>query len=434
MGASTHNILTVQGLRSHPLGPEVELSSFSGNSSVEFVPSPRSCEASPRLIPLAEPESRDADGSQQGLIYWNEDPQQVRQAKQVHEHEMAFMGRPHSMPAATLPGSKKVASPESHQHITDSHTAQPIFQTSSSPPESDASEQKSSLTHKLLSQEAALDDAFPSIRKITPHGSPGEEDAPLFAELQPSNEHQVYSSAAPFDDNNCPDWDAWLRHAAPNQIKPASTPEQLLVPMQHPLSPTPETLSGSQRGQTSAMIQATHDLSAPSAPHLARVNTVISGAASPTRSHPQDQPTTSVLQNGDLSQRQTNSQGTSTTAAGSALSQLLQADTQPSTGTPMARDLTEALTALASNKRLLSSMQASRSFSSPDLLSLAQQLHDSGHWSAVQDIVQHHDQEDQSDAASPHANYGTVVGRPHMGGAKDEGRSPITLPMQHGSF
>ena len=93
----------------------------------------------------------------------------------------------------------------------------------------------------------------------------------------------------------------------------------------------------------------------------------------------------------------------------------------------MARDLTEALTALASNKRLLSSMQASRSFSSPDLLSLAQQLHDSGQWDAVQDMVQQEEEDQQSfeqgqaSAKSRPDNYGTVVGRSHMGAAEDAG-------------
>lgn len=93
----------------------------------------------------------------------------------------------------------------------------------------------------------------------------------------------------------------------------------------------------------------------------------------------------------------------------------------------MARDLTEALTALASNKRLLSSMQASRSFSSPDLLSLAQQLHDSGQWNAVQDMVQQEEEDQQSfeqgqASGKPRPdNYGTVVGRSHMRTAEDAG-------------
>ena len=94
----------------------------------------------------------------------------------------------------------------------------------------------------------------------------------------------------------------------------------------------------------------------------------------------------------------------------------------------MARDLTEALTALASNKRLMSSMQASRSFSSPDLLSLAQQLQDSGQWPAVQDMVQREEEEWadghlDAEPHSAHANYGTVVGRPHVASVNDEGQT-----------
>ena len=116
-----------------------------------------------------------------------------------------------------------------------------------------------------------------------------------------------------------------------------------------------------------------------------------------------------------------------------ALSQLLQQpETQPSTGTPMARDLTEALTALASNKRLLSSMQASRSFSSPDLLSLAQHLHDSGQWEAVADRLQQEGEQASRDAEagepsragdfdSPHAHYGTIIGRPRQQSIFEEG-------------
>ena len=131
-----------------------------------------------------------------------------------------------------------------------------------------------------------------------------------------------------------------------------------------------------------------------------------------------------------------------------ALSQLLQQpETQPSTGTPMARDLTEALTALASNKRLLSSMQASRSFSSPDLLSLAQHLHDSGQWEAVADRLQQEDEQATRDAEagvssqagafdSPHAHYGTIIGRPRQQSIFEEGmqRLPHASDSQNGKF
>lgn len=208
------------------------------------------------------------------------------------------------------------------------------------------------------------------------------------------------------------------------------------MPVQVPSSPTSSPLES----QTATQEQPTTsqptplDLHRPSASRLAHVNTV-----SRTQSPERTQTTADTLQNNHLLEGQTNRKASasssqsppSSTAASSALSQLLQSDTQPSTGTPMARDLTEALTALASNKRLLSSMQASRSFSSPDLLSLAQQLHDSGQWTAVQDMVQQEEEQeegqhglDQSPApARPgHDNYGTVVGRPHMAGAEGQGR------------
>ena len=214
--------------------------------------------------------------------------------------------------------------------------------------------------------------------------------------------------------------------------------EQILLPLQHANSSQPSSLSGtdSHQQEETTTSHAAPDAHRTSAARLARLNTV-SRQASP--SHPQHSALPS--HNGHIADehahRRSDSQSASTSnAASSALSQLLQSDTQASTGTPMARDLTEALTALASNKRLLSSMQASRSFSSPDLLSLAQQLHDSGQWPVVQDMVQQEEDEwyydhAQAQAGSGHANYGTVVGRPHMGSVDDQGqsRTPVSPPI-----
>lgn len=185
----------LQGLRSHPLGPEVELSSFSGNSSVAVASSPRSSEVSPRLTPLPEQlESADSASSEQALNQWNEAPPGARKAKRVREYEMAVMDHPdttqHSpdnMPAAALldPGESDL--PTNEQHPTDPLTAQTTFYAPDGSPNTDDSEPLSSLTHKLPSQEAALDDAFPSIRKITPVGSPDDDaDVPL----QTSHSHQ----------------------------------------------------------------------------------------------------------------------------------------------------------------------------------------------------------------------------------------------------
>ena len=206
--------------------------------------------------------------------------------------------------------------------------------------------------------------------------------------------------------------------------------------LQHASSSQPSSLSEAdshQYEETPTTSHAAPDLHRTSAARLARLNTV-SRQTSPTHPEHSALPSHSGHIADEHAHRRSDSQSASTSnAASSALSQLLQSDTQASTGTPMARDLTEALTALASNKRLLSSMQASRSFSSPDLLSLAQQLHDSGQWPAVQDMVQEEDEwshdHAQAQTSSGHANYGTVVGRPHMGSARDQGQTSSILPV-----
>lgn len=194
------------------------------------------------------------------------------------------------------------------------------------------------------------------------------------------------------------------------------------------------------------------DLEHTSASRLARLNTVprattLTAATADETSHGNpstgiDQIPTGMQRTG---KRSKSANSTVYSDLEPALSQLLQQpETQPSTGTPMARDLTEALTALASNKRLLSSMQASRSFSSPDLLSLAQHLHDSGQWEAVADRLQQEDEQASRDAEagepshpgafdSPHARYGTIIGRPRQQSIFEEGmqRSQAASYSQH---
>ena len=192
------------------------------------------------------------------------------------------------------------------------------------------------------------------------------------------------------------------------------------------------------------------DLERTSASRLARLNTVArstphTAAAADATSHGSSSAHTDQAPNGAhrTGMRSKSANNSAYSDLEPALSQLLQQpETQPSTGTPMARDLTEALTALASNKRLLSSMQASRSFSSPDLLSLAQHLHDSGQWEAVADRLQQEDEQAGRDAEAqarmeahsqteastnggefdaPHANYGTIIGRPRQRSTHEEG-------------
>lgn len=192
------------------------------------------------------------------------------------------------------------------------------------------------------------------------------------------------------------------------------------------------------------------DLERTSASRLARLNTVARSTphvVETASEEPSEQTNASSEQAANgvhrSSKRSRSANSTVFSDLEPALSQLLQQpETQPSTGTPMARDLTEALTALASNKRLLSSMQASRSFSSPDLLSLAQHLHDSGQWEAVADRLQQEGEQASRDsqaetqdragdhAESPakcgnieslHGSYGTVVGRSRQERISEEG-------------
>jgi len=441
----------VQGLRSHPLGPEVELSSFSGNSSVAVASSLPSSEAPGLLTPLPEQlESADSAGSEQALNQWSNSPQGRRRARHVREYEMAVMDNPDTMPQ--LPDSMP-ASTSTGRQSTDPRSSSPVFHASSSG--HNTSDDQALLNQRLPSQEAALNDAFPSIRKITPTGSPEDVESPL----QGSYPHagsldQVCHMLLVLCHECLPTrtatalqrlWHSFELHDIPcTSLCPLDHPtDHLSLPLQHASSSQPSSLSGTdshQHEETPTTSHAAPDLHRTSAARLARLNTV-SRQASPT--HPQHSALPS--HNGHIADehahRRSNSQSASTSnAASSALSQLLQSDTQASTGTPMARDLTEALTALASNKRLLSSMQASRSFSSPDLLSLAQQLHDSGQWPAVQDMVQQEEDEWSHDRAqaqtgSGHANYGTVVGRPHMGSVHDQGQTLSILPVcQHTCF
>ncbi len=166
----------VQGLRSHPLGPEVELSSFSGNSSVAVASSPPSSEVSPGLLtPLPEQlESADSAGSEQALNQWNNSSQGRRRARHVREYEMAVMDNPDTMPHLS---DRMPASTSTGQQATDALSSLPVFHASSSDP--NTSDDQSSLSQRLPSQEAALNNAFPSIRKITPTGSPEDVESPL---------------------------------------------------------------------------------------------------------------------------------------------------------------------------------------------------------------------------------------------------------------
>lgn len=130
------------------------------------------------MTPLPEQlESADSNSVQQALSQWDAAPVGHQQVDQVREYELSAMQ--HSEGTQHLSDSTPAAAP--HNQATTRHgrtasTDQPVFHTPKhSPQTSDQSEACSSLAHKLPSQEAALDEAFPTIRKITPVGSPDKE-------------------------------------------------------------------------------------------------------------------------------------------------------------------------------------------------------------------------------------------------------------------
>lgn len=157
------------------------MSSFSGNSSQAVGSSPRSREVSPRLTPLPEQlEAADSDASHQALDQWDA-PIEAKQADQIREYELSAMqhsegNQPfaNSMPSAALHSQGTTPNPTQRQGRTAS-THQPVFCNPEGSHSSHQSEPRSALHHKLPSQEAALDEAFPTIRKITPVGSPEKE-------------------------------------------------------------------------------------------------------------------------------------------------------------------------------------------------------------------------------------------------------------------
>ena len=98
---------------------------------------------------------------------------------------------PNNVSAAALLNNPDVLSDSAQNHARTSSAEQPdLFHTPEGSPGSSHSELGSALSHKLPSQEAALDEFFPSIRKITPAGSPEDETlhaGPLCADpLQPN--------------------------------------------------------------------------------------------------------------------------------------------------------------------------------------------------------------------------------------------------------
>ena len=136
------------------------------------------------MTPLPEQlEPADSSSFQQALHQWDEAPVRDQQADRVHEYELSAMR--HSEGTQHLASSKPAAAPYNQavtcthypqQHARIASMDQPVFHTpEGSPQPSNESEPCSSLDHKLPNQDAALDEAFPTIRKITPVGSPEKE-------------------------------------------------------------------------------------------------------------------------------------------------------------------------------------------------------------------------------------------------------------------
>ena len=136
------------------------------------------------MTPLPEQlESADSNNIQQALSQWDAAPVTHQQVDQVREYELSAMQPSEGTQqlSNSTPASAPYSQAASPTHSTPRHgrnasTDQPVFHSPKhAPHSSDQAEACSSLAHKLPSQEAALDEAFPTIRKITPVGSPDKE-------------------------------------------------------------------------------------------------------------------------------------------------------------------------------------------------------------------------------------------------------------------
>lgn len=160
---------------------------------------------SPRLTPLPEQlEPADSSKCQQALDHWDDAPVEAKQAHRVREYELSAMKDSDSTPQcsnstfAAAPHNQVTAFSNSIQrHSRTASTEQPAFHTPEGSRSCNQSQPCSALGHKLPSQEeSVLDEAFPTIRKITPVGSP-ETDETLhghFSCANPLQADQAYAS------------------------------------------------------------------------------------------------------------------------------------------------------------------------------------------------------------------------------------------------
>lgn len=177
----------VQSLRSHPLGPEVELSSFSGNSSQVAESVPSSPALSPRLLP-ALPAQLESEDTALELDRWNDIAVTLRQRKKLREYELSAVRhdqapaspsmvsnqatpiQPQHTPSLAHNGSSSTAESVSDANVSNGlHDLE--FHTPSSQPDAHNPALQPTGQHQTPSQESILDSMFPSIKKIMPVGT-----------------------------------------------------------------------------------------------------------------------------------------------------------------------------------------------------------------------------------------------------------------------
>lgn len=400
-GQKQRGLTASDSLKSHPLTSEVELSLLSGSSTADSdstaTPSP---DEQHSLQSLPQPELALPDSPST----WEERPQRPRQQRTTayqHEQELVSLepagfsapGRrqpanPSGMPtppqrpqqaAAALPRHRQAA-----QTLESPCAAGPVAvqtipaQNAGQLPGLDSSTGSKSPSLGSLSPQQAVEGSFPGIRKVVPHGSPQQQsqlsgvdrDTPMQMGATPPTS----SALAPH--KRSADYSARLSNSS------------LLATHPGDATASDET-DGSDSAESQSRVRPQRQLS--------RLNTTRSKSSAERQPPanggvvtPSSAVAASVLQSFFAAQARSPSAASDASAAvrrgetptQSVLAQLLQPDTPGhSTGTPMARDLTEALAALASDKRLMSTFQETRSFSSPDLLLLAQQLQQQQHGS-----------------------------------------------------
>lgn len=198
----------MQSLRSHPLGPEIELSSFSGNSSQVAESTLSSPALSPRLPPL--PAQLEPDDTTLQLDRWDEGPHRLRQRRKPREYELSVVD-PAEEPAPVFPvtqqtteaqhssqalslqqqSSSAATSVSAMSNSTGMHEAD--ADTPSSLPDIQAATLEPLGRQQAQSQQSLLDDMFPSIKKIMPTGPSAQHHShPAAAQpADPVHHHQV---------------------------------------------------------------------------------------------------------------------------------------------------------------------------------------------------------------------------------------------------